>query len=545
MLIDQYDPMKIFVRDLKKSYKQKNFKLPMAAGPMRQVEFINLALITKKGLSESEAPKKKFVRDSLHGLVDDIRREKENINFEDIFDYDSCLRKLVLVEGSPGIGKTMLALKLCENWADNRILQQYIVLLVPLRFFQSAKSLDIKEIVKKYCTGKIAKDVCQCFAENGYKDVFFIFEGWDELSPELRSINTSLFMDIIAGFKHPDASVLVTSRPSVSGELHDYFTERHIEVLGFNSENITKYIISNITDKVKANELITHLSNYPNLHALAHIPLTLSIMCTVVKKTGSLPHTLTALYEIYILEVLLDAKKKFGSASITGFPKLSNISDESVKGIIQNLSKVAFNSFRDKKYVFTEFDLEKECGSNKDFLGLLTCHEECAVAGYMKVYQFIHTSVQEFFAAYHLQHLPHGEQMLLLDQYRHDKQFQNFWKFLSGITGLKNEHVRDKILSGTRDSNDSHLFLIHCLFEANDPTVCSIAAERMKFVLNLNNMFLNPADCLCAAYVVTTGGDWTVDFRACNIGDVGLKIFKDFVVLLRDKLDNFSIKDFK
>ncbi len=86
----------------------------MAAGPMRQVEFINLALITKKGLSESEAPKKKFVRDSLHGLVDDIRREKENINFEDIFDYDSCPRKLVLVEGSPRIGKTMLALKLRE-----------------------------------------------------------------------------------------------------------------------------------------------------------------------------------------------------------------------------------------------------------------------------------------------------------------------------------------------------------------------------------------------------------------------------------------------
>ncbi len=76
--------MKIFVRDLKKSYKEKNFKLPMAAGPMRQVKFINLALITKKGLSESEAPKKKYIRDSLHGLVDDIRREKENINFKDI-----------------------------------------------------------------------------------------------------------------------------------------------------------------------------------------------------------------------------------------------------------------------------------------------------------------------------------------------------------------------------------------------------------------------------------------------------------------------------
>ena len=70
--------------------------------------------------------------------------------------------------------------------------------------------------------------------------------------------------------------------------------------------------------------------------------------------------------EKYIVEVLLDTKKKLGSASITGFPKLCNISDESVNSIIQNLSKVAFNSFRDKKYVFMELNL-KECGSNKDY----------------------------------------------------------------------------------------------------------------------------------------------------------------------------------
>ncbi len=44
-------------------------------------------------------------------------------------------------------------------------------------------------------------------AENVYKYVIFIFVGWDKLSPELRSI------------------VLVTSLPSVSSELHDYFKE--------------------------------------------------------------------------------------------------------------------------------------------------------------------------------------------------------------------------------------------------------------------------------------------------------------------------------
>ena len=113
--------MENFIGNLKTTYKQKNLKVNIATGPMRQVKFVNLALITRKVLSDSEALKEKFVRDSLHGLTDDIRKSKKRIKFKDIFNYESDSRKLILIEGSPGIGKTMLALKLCQDWAEDKI----------------------------------------------------------------------------------------------------------------------------------------------------------------------------------------------------------------------------------------------------------------------------------------------------------------------------------------------------------------------------------------------------------------------------------------
>ena len=372
--------------------------------------------------------------------------------------------------------------------------------------------------------------------------MLFVFEGWDELPPKFRDIS-SFFMKIIAGFKLVNASVMVTSRPSVSGELQDYM-ERHIEVLGFNSGNIREYINQNISDEDKAKELSIHLGNFPNLQALAHIPLTLSIMCSVIKKNGSLPHTLTALYEKYILEVLLGAMKKKCSTSHTGFTRLHEIEDSYIREVISRLSKVAFENFKKKRFTFTKSDLGREACMQDDtshYLGLMNSFDTHSSAGYVKVYQFIHLSVQEFLAAYHMQGLPHAEQITLLNEYRSDKQFLNIWRFLSGITGLKNVHVRDKILSDTRQTNESQLFLIHCLYEASDSVACSVAAEKLKSVLNLNNQLLNPADCLCAAYVVSKGGNWTLDLRGCYIGDEGLRVMKDFLLSQTHK-DTFGIE---
>ena len=530
-----------FSRNLKSSYKSENI-FNEASGPVKKVKFINLALIIKKGIDEVDRANDKFIRDSLHGLVDDIVKKKSRINKNDIFEYGNDPRKLVLVEGSPGVGKTMLALKLCKDWAEDKILSQYdVVLLVRLRRFRCTASLGFEDLIKIYSEGKNAEELSQILVENGGEKTLLILEGWDELPPELRQ-NPSLFMDIVTGYKLSKASVMVTSRPTVSASLYDYMLERHIEVLGFQRHEIVEYVKENIPQEAEL--LLTHFKKFPNLQALAHIPLTLSIMCSVVRKDNTLPSTLTELYEKYICQVLFVAMMKKDPSLYSGLNHISDISDANVVGMVKTLGKVALDGFKKKCFLFTPnvFGSHMLSGELVDGLNLLTSFDIPATAGRSKVYQFIHLSVQEFLAAYHMKELPVADQISFLKEYRSDLQFQNVWRFLAGITKLKNKDIRDCIVNGTRQSNQSQLFLIHCLYEAHDQEICSLAAAELKAILDLSNTSLNTADCLCAAYVVSTaGGQWTVDLRGCNVGDDGLNVFKECLIALQDEQDCYAV----
>ena len=65
-------------------------------------EFVTLAMI-KQEYRKTDM----FVERTLHGTLDDIIRQKEEISLEDIFDKTEAKRKVILIEGAPGAGKTM------------------------------------------------------------------------------------------------------------------------------------------------------------------------------------------------------------------------------------------------------------------------------------------------------------------------------------------------------------------------------------------------------------------------------------------------------
>ena len=180
-------PRSTFAANLKAYYTGPNF-YQTAAGPgIGKVQFIRLALIKKKGVSEDEKERDRSLKSTLHGLVDDIVKKKEEINMYKIFEYTGDSRKLVLVEGAPGVGKTMLVMKLCEDWARGRILQQFdLVVLVQLRRFQGVPKPEVKDIVEVFLEGEIATMATQDLVNTGGEKVMFFLEGRDELSPQLR-----------------------------------------------------------------------------------------------------------------------------------------------------------------------------------------------------------------------------------------------------------------------------------------------------------------------------------------------------------------------
>ena len=547
----QESPLQVFVKTLKKTYLNRNLFM-RTAGPRvaKKLQFINLALVKKQRVSHLDKEKDEFLCSTLHGSVDDILKKKEEIGLEKIFKYNpSVRRKLVLVEGAPGVGKTMLALQICQMWAKGKFLKEEygLVLLVTLRRFQGKPSVEFKDIVHLALEGAVSDGATQALFHSQGEKTLLILEGWDELPPELRE-EGSFFFDLVQGNKLPDASVLVTSRPTVTADLYDYMDERHIEVLGFNSDQVAEYVKVHGGDM--AESIAYHLEKFPNLKALAHIPLTLTIICHVADREQDLPHTLTELYDQHICNTLFQNLKKHGS--LIGLPSLEDLPDK-IQTVIQSLCTLALDGFKEKKFVYSHEDLQrvglKTCAREAfDGHGLLNTPINSAVAGFEQVFQFSHLSIQEFLAAYEIQGLKYEERVDLLAEFRGDTQFRNIWKFFSGITKLEDQDFREIVLAKTAKANRDQIFLLHCLYEANNPTISQVAADKMYHVLNLNNMFLNTTDCLCAAHMITSaGGEWSVDLRGCNIGEEGLRIIK---MALRSHIqahgaDSFKITRFK
>ena len=543
-------PRDTLIKQLKEVYSGNEWYKNASGSNPTNLEFIRLALIKKVKLSKNawERNTCRFLKDSLLGNVDDIEHRKESLkDVKEIFNYGrGSQRKKVLVEGKPGIGKTMLALHISAEWAKGEMLREYdCILFVPLRRFQRKvqtskhipeyqlqRELDTIDLVKVYLGGERGFQASEELNRSGGERTLLILEGWDELPPELRE-EGSFFFRIISGQLFPKASVLVTSRPTVSSDLYKLMSERRIEVIGFSKKQIRQYIERNMPSKKET--VLKHLQKFPNVERLAHIPMTLCTICNLVTAgyMESLPSTLTELYDTYVRDILYNGFKKHPKPEfkhIRGISNLCNLPGESQQ-VLVSLCKLALQGLQKRKFVFEVDDLigvGLQPEETFDAYGLLSTFPCYVGAGYNLFYQFRHLTIQEFLAAKGIEKLDHSQQMSLLDEYRLEKEFQVVWKFLSGITKLEDDKLRDAIVFKTRrGSNQDELFLLHCVYEAHDPQLCSTAARYLEHKLSLDNCTLNPTDCLCAAYVVAqSGGDWELNFRGCHMGGEGLETLR-------------------
>ena len=404
--------------------------------------FINLAFINRKteGLwKSSDGSKTEYdeITEAMvkDGNVDVIKGRKCPIDLNSIAANMpvEALKKVILVEGAPDVGKSTFAWEFCRRWERGEIAHQYnLVLLLRLRDECVCSAKNLKDLLYPE---KFRDAVVSELESNLGVNVLFILEGYDELPDNCRR-SPSLFLELINGQLLPLATIMITSRPWATYDVRKNYNHRlfqHIEVLGFTKQQITSYIESVLTD-TEAADLKQTLQRHPQIKLGMYIPLNCAIVVTVYKESKAtgipMPTTLTDLYTALSHMLLLHYLKYKGipCSHIENFEQLP----PEVHQKFCHLCKLAYDSIAGGgdqiKLIFTHLSRDF------DSLGFMDSVFELYVTRKdVTTHNFLHLTFQEYLAAVYISIL--GKSRRLEFFKRHNEgRLRVVLRFLAGLT---------------------------------------------------------------------------------------------------------------
>ena len=518
----------------------KRDKLPVTP----TTKYVTLALVKK---AEKLADVKALTMLSLYGNIDQILDKREMIKIGDIV-REAGIR-LVVVEGAPGAGKSMLAWELCRQWPTLPSMERFsLVVLLRLREEGVRSAREITDLLY-HRNAELSKRVGQIVEEKEGEGVLFVFDGFDELPSELRE--SSFVMDIINGSKYlPKATVVVTSRPSALDELEQPLMQasKHVEILGFSREEVLKF-----ASEIFKNDMHTflnfrkYLAANPVVMGMLSNPLNCAIVVGVYKETSSsdqpVPETKTQLYTELTLCLLSKYLSEKGDNRAKKLPdRLEDLSHHSdLYEQLLALGRLAFEGIAKNDVIFKE--LPQGCSD----LGLLVEHNSLYLRTEITTFNFIHVTLQEYMAAFYVSQLkPITMQQELL--MKHLKVMHGVWRFVAGLTKMSKVgwDIFKKVESVYKwrfefeeyedyESEDDEVwggpFLFLCLYEAQDAVSLKtvFGGERVTFATEVLSGVLD-FDMYAYGYCVAASENYFLcDFSCtCNLPSASIMGFEMF-----------------
>ena len=346
---------------------------------------------------------------------------------------------LILVNGAPGMGKSTLCKEIAFQWAkENEILEDAeLIFLIHMCDSKVLKINSLEDFIHYfYDFEPAALKAASNYAKllNYCKNIVIIFDGYNKCCNTQSNL---LFTHIINRQILPHSKIVITSHPSALEWLQHQADVKY-EILGFSNQSKVDYIEEDFNhDPAKSLQLKTYLETYTDIKSVCSIPIIMSVLAFISKRQARLPRNPIELYDVFVRFVISRSRQRIEETSLAVLPinKLPQVYQD----YLLQISKLAYEHMKNRKFIFSEEDTTALCSkfivTDKKFYGLgllryTRCYDDKG-KNEKTYYNFIHSCVQEYLAAYHVSSLKPYFQFQQLKETFFVDSYLNIWIMFS------------------------------------------------------------------------------------------------------------------
>ena len=358
--------------------------------------------------------------------------------------------RMVLVEGSPGIGKTTFCIKMAYDWSMKAIPEEHdfpsfqLVLLLKCRDMEGdvMQAIDDQLLAEDMKDDK-RKELMDYVRDDKNQDkILLILDGLDELPRKAEEHVDKLLKRKIL----PYCFILATSREEIGIKVRQkYDFDITLQIKGFTKENASEYVRRHfkIVDNERGERLIQAFEENALLDALRNNPLNLLLLCIVFEDhEGELPSSATELYQIIVCCLL----RRYCAKHNLEIPDDNRTLEKQFVDSLLALGELAWRCLLEDRFSFREEELAKFESTCiiKDLearnLGLVFKEASLKRINPQHEYHFFHKTFQEYLAAFYLAMKLIREEINVFDAFQltfddFPVKYRQVFLFVSGVLG--------------------------------------------------------------------------------------------------------------